>query len=119
VTEQARQVVTAASRLRLALERAAGAMVSADLEGLLKSEAELELALKTVRVPRALPQEEREAITRELDGARRALVRCRSLGGVLLDTVRLTFEAQGRTTGYGRREAVPAVYGQARVNATG
>jgi hypothetical protein len=119
VTEQPRPAFEAASRLRRALERASAALANADLEALLQSEAELELAIKSVRVPGSLPPEERAVIRREAEDARRALARCRTLGGVLLDTVRLTFEAQGRATGYGPREAAPAVPGRTRVNTIG
>jgi hypothetical protein len=119
VTEQARPVVEAVTRLRAALELAAGAMTRADLDALLASEAQLELALKYIRLPQNLAGADRQAIRAELDNAERALRRCRSLGGMLLDTVRLTFEAHGRTTGYGRREGLPAMAAPPRLNTIG
>ena len=119
MTDEGRQVVEAASRLREALEQTAGALSAADLEGLLRSEVGLELALKRVTLPRSLSPDERDAIRAELEGTRHALLKCRRLGDMLLDVIRLSFEAQGRTPAYGRHQGGVAVYGQQRVNTTG
>jgi hypothetical protein len=119
VTDQGRQLVDGARRVRQALEHTAAALTAADLDGLLRGEADLELALKTLTAPPSLPAEDRQALRQELDALRKALLRCRRLGGALLDVVRLSLDAQGRTAAYGRPGAPAAVYGPRRVNATG
>jgi hypothetical protein len=119
VTDQGRQLVEAASRVRKALEHTAAALTAADLDGLLRSEGDLELALKALAAPPALPPEDRQALRQELDAARTALLRCRRLGGALLDVVRLSLDAQGRTPAYGRPGAPAAMYSPRRVSATG
>ena len=55
----------------------------------------------------------------EIRTARQSLDRCRSLGGVLLDVVRLSLEAQGRGPGYGRTTDPAASYGPRALNTTG
>ena len=119
MTDQGRQLVEAATRVRRALEHTAAALTAADLEGLLRSEADLELALKTLTAPPSLPPEDRQALRQELDASRKALLRCRRLGGALLDVVRLSLDAQGRTAAYGRPGAPAATYSPRRVTATG
>ena len=62
---------------------------------------------------------DREAIRLEIRTARQSLDRCRALGGVLLDVVRLSLEAQGRGPGYGRTTDPAASYGPRALNTTG
>ena len=119
MTDQGRTVVEGTARLNQALEQAAKALTTADLDALLQSEASLELALKRMKTPGSLANEDRVAIRAQVDITRQTLVRCRRLGDVLLDVVRLTLEAQGRTTGYGRPDATAAAYGPRSVNTTG
>ena len=96
----------------------ADAMID-DLDGLLQSEVSLELALKTMKVPASLAPEDRAAIRGQVEATRQALLRCLRLGNALLDVVRRTLEAQGRTTGYGRPDATAAAYGPRSLNTTG
>jgi hypothetical protein len=96
----------AAAHLSDALERAAAALASPNLEALLACEAEIETALAALPPVTTFVPEERPAVRAELERARAALRRCRRLGAALNEFVRLSFEAQGRTHGYGRQ--VPA-----------
>jgi hypothetical protein len=118
MTERARQARESTARLREALERTAGALATADLQALLESEVDLAVAVARVTPPRTLEPSERAALTSEIEGVRQALARCRRLGGALQDVVRVSLEAQGRTTAYGRRDAgtLPA---PRRVHSTG
>ena len=93
-------------------------MTAADLDGLLRSEGNLEEAVRAIAVPHTLPPGDREAVRAELQAVGRALVRCRRLGRVLVEVVGVTLEARGEAPAYGRRAAAPASYGQ-RLNATG
>jgi hypothetical protein len=119
VTDQGRRLVEAAGRVRQALEAAAGALTAADLAGLLRSEGDLELAIRRVPAPRSLPDEDRAALRAELEAIRRALRRCRRLGGALGDVVSVTLDVQGRTPGYGRPGTRPATYDRRRFDARG
>jgi uncharacterized protein with von Willebrand factor type A (vWA) domain len=112
-------VVAAAGDLRAALEAAAAALATADLGGVLQAELPLRLALERLAERGTAPAGDRAALRAEIDRARRALQRCRQLGGVLQDVVRLGLEAQGRVPVYGPREAGVPVYGPARVSARG
>jgi len=108
MTDRTRQVVEATGHLREVLERTADALAAADLHALLRSEVDLALAVTNVTPPRALTPDERIAIRDEVEGLQQALVRCRSLGGALLDVVRVSQEAQGRIPAYGRGDAAAA-----------
>ena len=108
MTDRTRQVVEATGHLREVLERTADALAAADLHALLRSEVDLALALTNVTPPRALTPDERIAIRDEVEGLQQALVRCRRLGGALLDVVRVSQEAQGRIPAYGRGDAAAA-----------
>jgi hypothetical protein len=88
-------------RLRTVLDQAADALVSADLEALLASEAEIEDALANMPVLTTMTADERAEIRGELERARGALLRCRRLGTTLTAFVRVSFDAQGRHGGYG------------------
>jgi hypothetical protein len=109
---QERSGAAAVVRLRLALERTATALARPDLETLLASEADIEIALAEITALTTLPVEERDAARVEIEGARRALLRCRRLGGALDNFVRISFEAQGRTE-YGPRRTTMPYAGQA------
>jgi hypothetical protein len=102
MTDQGFAAVRAAGRLRSALEQAAAALASPQLDTLLACEAAIEEALADLPPLEALDPAERTFVRGELDRARAALLRCRRLGSSLGEFIRLTFEAQGRSTGYGR-----------------
>lgn len=108
MTDRTRQVVEATGHLREVLERTADALATADLDALLRSEVDLALAITSVTPPRALTPDDRVAIRDEVEGLQQALVRCRRLGGALLDVVRVSQQAQGRTPSYGRNDVVAA-----------
>jgi hypothetical protein len=114
------QVITATADLRRALERVGNALGSADLDGLLDAERHLELAVRRLgSLARTASQADREALRLEIRGAGQALIRCRALGGALLDVVRISLDAQGRSPGYGRHEDPAAGYGARALNTTG
>jgi hypothetical protein len=94
--------------LRAALDRTAEALALPRVETLLECEVAIEGALANLPPLQGLDATERAAVRAELDAARRALLRCRRLGAALTEFVRLSFEAQGRGTGYGRKEPVYA-----------
>jgi hypothetical protein len=112
-------VVVAVARLRAALEQTATALVAADLDRLLQSEGTLELALRSMPSLADLTPDERIAVRDEAARARIQLQRCRRFGDVLLDMVRITFEAQGRGAGYGRRDASAAEFARRSLDARG
>ena len=108
MTGPAPDVAASTRQLRAALDRIATALTAADLSTLLAAEADLEVALRRLAsLPPGLSITDRENIRLEIRHARGSLQRCRALGGVLLDVVRTSLEAQGRGPGYGR-EADPA-----------
>jgi hypothetical protein len=102
MTDQAFSAIRAAGRLRSALEQVAAALAAPRLDTLLACEAAIEEALSDLPPLENLDAAERMIVRGELDRARAALLRCRRLGSSLGDFIRLTFEAQGRSTGYGR-----------------
>jgi hypothetical protein len=101
-------IVEAAAQLRAALEETAQALADADQERLLRGELALQLALDRLSAPAGLHDPaSRAALRIEVERMREALLRCRQLGEMLLDVVRMSLEAQGRTLEYGRRELAP------------
>jgi hypothetical protein len=104
MSSQGPRAIAAVARLRAALEDTAGSLAAANLEGLLRSEGELELSLRNLPPFDALDDDERTVVLDEAQRARLALQRCHRFGDVLLHVVRATFEAQGRTSEYGPRE---------------
>jgi len=112
VTSQGRDVTESTARLREALEEIAAALQAADLDRLLRAEAQLELVLRRLAVAsRDLTTSERETVRLEIRAARQALNRCRTLGATLLDVV--------RNPGYGRQQDSPVLYGPRALNARG
>jgi hypothetical protein len=105
VSDRFDRALLSTTRLRQVLEQTAGALAAADLPALLQSEVDLALAVAQVTPPRGLPPDEQAALRTEIEGVRRALTRCRRLGGALQDVVRVGLDAQGRTTEYRRRDA--------------
>ena len=101
-------IVEAAAQLRAALEDTAQALAAADQERLLRGELALQLALDRLSAP-TQPQDpaSRAALRLEVDRTREALLRCRQLGETLLDVVRISLDAQGRTLEYSRRDLAP------------
>ena len=119
MTEQGRQLVEATRRVRLALEGAASALTAADLDALLRSEAQLELAVRMPVQPLQLAPDDRRRLRDELSAVRRALRRCRRLGAALGDVVNATLDAHGRTAGYRRPGMLPATYQRHSLDRTG
>jgi hypothetical protein len=98
----------ATAQLRAALEETAEALAAADQDRLLQGELALQLALARLAVPMTTQDgDARAALRLEVDRTREALLRCRQLGELLLDVVRMSLEAQGRTSEYGRRDVAP------------
>jgi hypothetical protein len=120
LTKVERDATAATAELRRALDRVARALGEADLDRLLDAENGLELAVRRLMsLPRTMPDVDREALRLEIRAARQALDRCRALGGALLDVVRLSLDAQGRSPGYGRHQDAAAGYGARAINTTG
>ena len=120
VAPSASRTVVAASRLRQALERAADSLAGGRVDALLESEGTLEFALADVPRSDALTATERAALRAELDGAQRALHRCRRLGANLTDYVRLTLAAHAHATdasGYAPRRRVDPDFAGRGLNA--
>lgn len=112
-------ILEAVARLRAALAATADALRTADLDALLRSEGNLELALRRMPNPRTLTPEERLLARDEATRALLQLDRCRTFGNVLLDAVRITFEAQGRSVGYGPRDAAAVPYARRSLDTRG
>ena len=108
IEQQPHPALQAALRLRTALEQTAEALASPRLEALLASETALEDALGEFPRLEGLDAAGRALVRAELEQARLALLRCRRLGSALGDFVRLSFDAQGRGSGYGRPSVVYA-----------
>ena len=120
VAKVERDATAATVDLRRALDRVGRALGEADLDGMLDAENGLELALRRLAaVPRPMADVDRHALRLEIRAARQALDRCRALGGALLDVVRISLDAQGRSPGYGRRDNPAAGYGARAINTTG
>jgi hypothetical protein len=102
MSDEGKRAAAAALRLRVALERTAAALARPDIEGLLAGESDIEVALAELPAVYSLSDEERRAVRLEVEGARRALLRCRRLGAALDSFVRISLEAQGRSE-YGPR----------------
>ena len=112
MSEQGTRAVAAVARLRVALERTAGALAQPDLETLLTGESEIEVALGELPATYELSPEERRAVRQEVEGAHTALLRCRRLGAALGSFVRITLETQGHSE-YGPRKVATSYAGQA------
>ena len=94
-------VVVAASRLRAAVEETAAALAGADLQRLLACDALLQKVLTDIPPSVSLPSaQDRARLRHEIEEAQFALRRCRRLGAVLSDVVRLSLGAQGQGLGY-------------------
>ena len=91
-----------AVRLRLALERLAGALATLNLDTILACETELASALSDLSDPGGTPAPDRAATSRELVAARAALMRSRRLGSTIGDLTRLSQAARGDAPSYGR-----------------
>ena len=101
-------LVDATAQLRAALEDTAQALGGADQEGLLRGELALQLALERLSARiQAADGVSREALRLEAHRMRDALLRCRQVGDILLDVVRMSLQAQGRTPEYSRRDMAP------------
>jgi hypothetical protein len=105
--------LTAAARLRAALDATATALARPDLDGLLAAESELTDLFSELSFLRStyaagvgathaspLPGDDVDAVRDELLAAQAALLRARRLGASLGDFVRLSFHARGQATGY-------------------
>ncbi len=110
------RAAAAAGRLRQALEHAAAALASPDLDALLKSECAIESALADLPSHEALSPDDVYAVRAELERARSALMRCRRLGAALNDFIRLSLAAQGGQSDYGPRADAAAEYAGRALN---
>jgi hypothetical protein len=110
--EQVSAVVSGTRRLRQALQQVADALAVPSVDALLESEGAIERAIAEMPSIAIVPPDERKQLARELEDARRALMRCRRLGIALTDVVRISFDAQGRGQAYGRRGASPIYDGR-------
>jgi len=108
VKEPLPDVVVAASRLRAAVEETAAALAGADLSRLLASDTRLQKVLSDIPAPGALTATDRARLRHEVEEAQAALRRCRVLGAVLSDVVRLSLGAQGQGLGYEPARAAAA-----------
>jgi hypothetical protein len=99
------ETLAAATLLRHRLDDVADALAGADLQHLLDAEAPLGAALtalaQTSGTATQLP-----ALAAELEGIRRALLRCRRLGVSLTSFVQLAMSAQGRDAVYGQSAVI-------------
>ena len=94
------------TRLRTVLETVGDALSSGAFDRLVEAEAELAAALPDQPIARR-PGDGTARLAREIQSARRALVRARRLGASLADVVRISLHAQGRDSQYGRDGAHP------------
>ena len=101
-------VVVAASRLRAAVEETAAALAGADLPRLLAADALLQKVLGDIPPSSSLTAKDRVRLRTEVEEAQAALRRCRRLGAVLSDVVRLSLGAQGQGLGYEPARATAA-----------
>jgi hypothetical protein len=97
-------VVVAAARLRAALDDTAAALAGADLDRLLATDALLQKVLSEIHAGPVQPWSGHgtatPALREEIEQAQAALRRCRRLGAVVGDFVRLSLDAQGAGLGY-------------------
>jgi hypothetical protein len=98
--DNGRSLLTAATGLRTALERAGDGLAAARLDVVLGSEIALAAALAVLPAERGEVDAERDEILQELARARSALTRCRRLGGALAAIVGASLDAQGLIEGY-------------------
>jgi hypothetical protein len=101
MTDAGRQLAASTAQARQALEGLARALATADLDGLLRSEGALELAVKRASRGPVSPSD-RIALRADAEALRLALARCRTLGDSLQRLVRASLHAQGRSPDYGR-----------------
>ncbi len=92
--------VSAAARLRAALEATVDALAVPRLEALLNVESALTAALAALPTLRSLDPADRPAAREDLLAAKAALAKCRRLGASLGDFVRLSLDARGQGIGY-------------------
>ena len=92
--------ITAAARLRAALEATADSLAQPTLEGLLAAEVALTGAFAELSLLKSLNETQRRELRDELLAAQAALLRARRLGASLGDFVRLSLDARGQSTGY-------------------
>ena len=92
--------LTAAARLRAAIDATANALASPNLDALLAAEAALTDAFAELSYLRTLDADQRRAVRDELLAAQAALLRARRLGGSLGDVVRISLQAHGHAAGY-------------------
>jgi hypothetical protein len=112
VTPPSPAIVSAAARLRAAVEETAAALAGADLDRLLASDAQLLTVINDI--PRSsLNAADKARLREEVEHAQRALRRCRRLGSTLNDFVRFSLDAQGQTPGYEPRRPAAPITGRA------
>jgi hypothetical protein len=92
--------LTAAARLRAALDATANALAVPNLDALLAAETALTDAFGELSYLRTLDEAERRVVRDELLAAQAALLRARRLGASLGEVVRISFQARGQSAGY-------------------
>ena len=92
--------MSAAARLRDALEATATALARPHLASLLSAESELNAVLADLPGIRTLDDEARQSAREDLMTAKAALIRCRRLGSALSGFVRLSLDSRGQGIGY-------------------
>jgi hypothetical protein len=117
MTTPALAPITAAARLRAALEATASSLARPDLDGLLAAESELTRACANLPFLRDTLAGKTHAsvgaVFDELVAAQAALGRARRLGATLSDFVRTSLDARGQATGYDPTGAAAALSGRA------
>jgi hypothetical protein len=113
VTPPSPAIVSAAARLRAAVEETAAALAGADLDRLLASDAQLLTVINDIPRSPSLSAADKARLRDEVEHAQAALGRCRRLGATLNDFVRFSLDAQGQTPGYEPRRPAAPITGRA------
>lgn len=90
------------SRLRAALDSVAVAMAAADTQALLEAEPHLASALAAVTRLTTVSPAARDALRDEIVRTQQAVDRCRQMGAAAIDVARVTLDAEGWPSDYGR-----------------
>ena len=106
--QSAIEPIVLTQRLTAALEATAAALAVPTLDALLASEAALQHAVAALPRPGLLAPAERVLLRQQLESARGALARCRTLGDSFSDFIRISLDAQGAAIGYDRPRPAPS-----------
>ncbi len=100
--------IHAAERLTTALEATAAALAVPTIDALLASEAALQHAVASLPRPACSRPPIASCSVSDIESARTALARCRTLGDSLTDFIRISLDAQGSAIGYDRSRLAPS-----------